>query len=423
MKPVLSSSRRSARSDPSWPAAGAPRARRPLPPNVTVFIGTYTRGWACPPQNKNTGACTSKGIYRATLDAKHRRAEQAQPWRPSRTTPLTWRSIPAASTSTRSTRSATSAASGRAGVSAFAIEPSGKLTPHQPGLLARRRPLPRLADRLGRARAGRQLQRGQRRQLQGRPQGRAARGEHGARRGDPRPPRQPGRRPRPLHRRGTRRPASSTSPTWAWTRCCSTPWTPAAAQLKPNAAAPVRQHAARQRPAPPGDPPQQEVPLHQQRAHHRGLGLRPRPGHRRAQAAARADREHHPAALRQAQQQRRPGDQRPTAGSSTSRTGATTASASSRSTRPRGKLTPVENVPSGGREPRDFKIDPSGKLLLVGHQNSDDVVVFRIDPATGKLKPAAPQAEGLEARELRLLVPPGEALAAPEQSDGPSRLV
>ncbi len=53
-----------------------------------------------------------------------------------------------------------------------------------------------------------------------------------------------------------------------------------------------------------------------------------------------------------------------------------------------GKLTSVENVPSGGREPRDFKIDPSGKLLLVGHQNSDDIVTFRIDPATGKLKPA-----------------------------------
>lgn len=37
---------------------------------VTVFIGTYTRGWACPPPPENGGACTSKGIYRARFDAK-----------------------------------------------------------------------------------------------------------------------------------------------------------------------------------------------------------------------------------------------------------------------------------------------------------------------------------------------------------------
>jgi 6-phosphogluconolactonase len=51
-----------------------------------------------------------------------------------------------------------------------------------------------------------------------------------------------------------------------------------------------------------------------------------------------------------------------------------------------GKLATVENVPSGGKEPRDFKIDPSGKFLLVGHQISDEVVVFSIDQATGKIK-------------------------------------
>ncbi len=50
-----------------------------------------------------------------------------------------------------------------------------------------------------------------------------------------------------------------------------------------------------------------------------------------------------------------------------------------------GKLTSVQNVPSGGREPRDFKLDPTGKFLLVGHQNSDDVYVFRVDPKSGKL--------------------------------------
>jgi 6-phosphogluconolactonase len=51
-----------------------------------------------------------------------------------------------------------------------------------------------------------------------------------------------------------------------------------------------------------------------------------------------------------------------------------------------GKLTLVDNTPSGGKEPRDFKIDPSGKYLLAAHQVSDDLVVFRIDPASGKLE-------------------------------------
>jgi 6-phosphogluconolactonase len=54
-----------------------------------------------------------------------------------------------------------------------------------------------------------------------------------------------------------------------------------------------------------------------------------------------------------------------------------------------GALTPIDNTPSGGQEPRDFKIDPSGKFLIVGHQISDDVVVFRIDRHTGKIAQTA----------------------------------
>jgi 6-phosphogluconolactonase len=53
-----------------------------------------------------------------------------------------------------------------------------------------------------------------------------------------------------------------------------------------------------------------------------------------------------------------------------------------------GQLQLVETVRSGGREPRDFKVDPTGKFLLVGHQNTDDIVTFRINPKDGKLKPA-----------------------------------
>lgn len=55
-----------------------------------------------------------------------------------------------------------------------------------------------------------------------------------------------------------------------------------------------------------------------------------------------------------------------------------------------GKLQFVENMPTGGRIPRDFKIDPTGKFLLVGHQASDDVMVFAINAASGRLQPQGP---------------------------------
>lgn len=52
-----------------------------------------------------------------------------------------------------------------------------------------------------------------------------------------------------------------------------------------------------------------------------------------------------------------------------------------------GKLTHVNNTPSGGKVPRNFNIDPSGRWLLAAHQESGNVVVFGIDPQTGDLKP------------------------------------
>lgn len=52
----------------------------------------------------------------------------------------------------------------------------------------------------------------------------------------------------------------------------------------------------------------------------------------------------------------------------------------------RGTLTQVQNVPTGGRTPRNFGIDPSGTFLLAANQNSDTIVVFRIDPANGTLR-------------------------------------
>ncbi|MDR2418863.1 MAG: lactonase family protein [Treponema sp.] len=46
-------------------------------------------------------------------------------------------------------------------------------------------------------------------------------------------------------------------------------------------------------------------------------------------------------------------------------------------------LTLVDILPSEGKTPRDFAIDPSGNFLLVCHQDSDNLVVFRIDRNTG----------------------------------------
>ena len=50
-----------------------------------------------------------------------------------------------------------------------------------------------------------------------------------------------------------------------------------------------------------------------------------------------------------------------------------------------GKLTLVQHAPCGGKAPRHFKIDPSGKWLLCAHQNSDTISVLSLDPATGLL--------------------------------------
>jgi 6-phosphogluconolactonase len=52
-----------------------------------------------------------------------------------------------------------------------------------------------------------------------------------------------------------------------------------------------------------------------------------------------------------------------------------------------GALTPVGHQTTGGRTPRHFAIDPTGRFLLAAHQRSNSIAVFRIDAATGKLTP------------------------------------
>ena len=51
----------------------------------------------------------------------------------------------------------------------------------------------------------------------------------------------------------------------------------------------------------------------------------------------------------------------------------------------KGTLAPLEHVPCQGKTPRNFVLDPTGSWLLVGNQDSNNVVVFRIEPKTGRL--------------------------------------
>jgi 6-phosphogluconolactonase len=52
-----------------------------------------------------------------------------------------------------------------------------------------------------------------------------------------------------------------------------------------------------------------------------------------------------------------------------------------------GALTPLGHTSTQGRIPRDFAIDSAGNFLIVGNQDSDTVVTFRIDRETGDLRP------------------------------------
>jgi 6-phosphogluconolactonase len=50
-----------------------------------------------------------------------------------------------------------------------------------------------------------------------------------------------------------------------------------------------------------------------------------------------------------------------------------------------GKLTSIEIVLSGGKNPRNFALSPDGRWLVCGHQDTPLITVFRVDPATGRL--------------------------------------
>lgn len=50
-----------------------------------------------------------------------------------------------------------------------------------------------------------------------------------------------------------------------------------------------------------------------------------------------------------------------------------------------GKLSLVEIVPCGGKNPRNFALSPDGRWLVCGHQDTPVITVFRVDGATGRL--------------------------------------
>jgi len=51
-----------------------------------------------------------------------------------------------------------------------------------------------------------------------------------------------------------------------------------------------------------------------------------------------------------------------------------------------GKLTLIEHQSTQGKTPRHFAIDPTGQWLLAENQGSNTIVIFSIDPNTGRLQ-------------------------------------
>ncbi len=58
-----------------------------------------------------------------------------------------------------------------------------------------------------------------------------------------------------------------------------------------------------------------------------------------------------------------------------------------------GQLSPIQTISTQGKFPRNFNLDPSGLWLLAANQDTDNVVVYRVDPASGMLAPTGAQVE------------------------------
>ncbi len=52
-----------------------------------------------------------------------------------------------------------------------------------------------------------------------------------------------------------------------------------------------------------------------------------------------------------------------------------------------GKMRSIQHVDTGGKTPRNFRIDPTGRWLLAENQNSNSIHVYKINVKNGKLRP------------------------------------
>jgi len=70
-----------------------------------------------------------------------------------------------------------------------------------------------------------------------------------------------------------------------------------------------------------------------------------------------------------------------------------------------GRLETRQTVSVQGKHPRNFAIDPTDRYLLVANRDSDNIVVFSIDPAKGLLKPTGEEIHVPNPVCLKFLVP------------------
>jgi len=50
-----------------------------------------------------------------------------------------------------------------------------------------------------------------------------------------------------------------------------------------------------------------------------------------------------------------------------------------------GEIDFVDRISTGGKEPRDFAIDPFGNFLLIGHEETNNITIFKRDKTNGKI--------------------------------------
>ncbi len=72
-----------------------------------------------------------------------------------------------------------------------------------------------------------------------------------------------------------------------------------------------------------------------------------------------------------------------------------------------GRLTLIEIEKAGGniKFPRDFDIDPSGRLMVVASERGDSLQALRIDAATGELAPVGPPASAPAGPQVVVIAP------------------